>query len=178
MRNFTQPGNAQALTICLPTLTDLSLDSPITEEYAFIDLLSSLPSLRELHIHDFPTNLHPDEGPSYLPNLEILSYKGILAVQAIDFIEPLIIRSRIRVPIPTHHLNNMAVLKQAKIKVDQDSYVEKLSIAEYTDSHYAWEIFRMVKEAKKKYKFSHRSRPQTVELSGLHSNTNILASRN
>jgi hypothetical protein len=93
--------------------------------------------------------LHPDEDPSYLPCLEVLSYEGQLTVQAIDFIEPLIIRSRMRIESSGTYMPNlekMVVLRKVKIRADQVSETSEFSIAEYPDSQYVWEIMRMIKE--------------------------------
>jgi hypothetical protein len=144
-------------------LTALSLTCKINAEYDLIDVLCSLGSLQEFYLRDSNTEatreaglssiffemFHPDEDPSYLPRLEILSYEGQLAVQAIDFLEPLIIRSRMRggyLGMYTQNLEQMAVLRKVKIQADQVSETAEFSIAEYPDPQYVWEIMRMMEE--------------------------------
>jgi hypothetical protein len=161
------------------TLTHLTLECPLTgdSEYNLIEFLASDSisfTLKVLRIREYSIrkdrnvffldelvgaglsrtffdNLHPDEDPNYLPHLEVFEYEGFLAVQAIDFIEPLIIRSGVRAG-STYHTPNattmegMSILRKATIKADQDSEVASFSIAEYTDSHYVWEVTRMMEE--------------------------------
>jgi len=152
-------------------LTTLSLACKIHNEYNLIEVLSALSLLRELYLrdrgehynwdrrelyhwnrfdqgmlevtglsHTFFESLHPDEKPLYLPNLEVFSYEGNLAVL---FLEPLIIRSRIRAGNgPLTNLEKMAVLRKVKIQADQVS--SEFTIAEYPDSQYVWEVMRMI----------------------------------
>ncbi|EDR07252.1 uncharacterized protein LACBIDRAFT_328087 [Laccaria bicolor S238N-H82] len=160
-------------------LTCLTLEFLITAEleYQLIEFLSlpAISSLRELHIREYSIHgnllrhllgaglgrtffdvLHPDEDPNYLPHLEIIEYEGLLAVHAIDFIEPLIVRSRIRTrsddPPSYEDSKNLgisegvATLRKATIKADQYSEVASFSIAEYTDPHYVWEIIQLMEE--------------------------------
>jgi len=169
----------ESLSVCVPTtmhysnvftvphweadLKSLSLTCKISVEYDLIEVLSSLVSLRELCIRDCSTEATPEAGlssiffamldptadPPYLPCLEVLSYEGQLAIQAIDFIEPLIIRSRIRGESSGTYLPDLeriAVLRKVKIRADQVSEVAEFSIAEYPDSQYIWEIMRMMEE--------------------------------
>jgi len=111
-------------------ITRLSLSCVITKELELIDVLSALDSLRELYVRDINTEaapdfglsrtfidvLHPDEVFAYLPSLEVLSYEGNLVVQAIDFLEPLLIRSRMREgnARADGNLERIAVLKKKK----------------------------------------------------------------
>ena len=157
-------------------LTRLTLEFLITAEleYELIDFLAlpAISSLKELHIREYSIHdnllrhllgaglgrtffdvLHPEEDPNYLPHLEIFEYEGLLAVHAIDFIEPLIVRSRIRARSddpPSYEVSkNLGVsgvttLRKATIKADQHSEVGSLSIAEYTDPQYVWEIIQMM----------------------------------
>ena len=160
-------------------LTQLTLEFLITAEleYELIEFLAlpAISSLQKLHIreHSIHKNikrhllgaglgrtffdvLHPDEDPNYLPHLEIFEYEGLLAVHAIDFIEPLIVRSRIRArsddPPSYEDSKNLgisegvATLRKATIKADQHSEVASFSIAEYTDPHFVWEIIQMMEE--------------------------------
>jgi len=169
----------KSLSVCVPTtmyysnvftvpyweadLTSLSLTCKIRAEFDLIEVLSGLGSLRELYVQDISTeatqetslsrtffdNLNPDEDPSYLPCLEVLSYEGHLAVQAIDFLELLIIRTRIRGGSSgryTPSLEKIAVLRKAKIKADQILELAEFSIAEYPDPQYVWEIMRLMEE--------------------------------
>ena len=97
----------------------------------------------------FFNNLHPDEDPNYLPHLEVFEYEGLLAVQAIDFIEPLIIRLHMRhsgAGGSEATMEGMSILRKATIKADQVSEVAEFSIAEYTDPCYIWEVIRMMEE--------------------------------
>jgi hypothetical protein len=132
-------------------LTRLSLSCVITRESDLIDVFSTLDSLRELYIRDTSTEatpdfglsrtffdvLHPDEDSPYLPSLEVFSYEGNLVVQAIDFLEPLLIRSRIREGSSgtDGNLERIAVLRRVKIQADQSNSAE-FSIAEYPDTQY------------------------------------------
>jgi hypothetical protein len=159
-------------------LTRLTLEFLITAEleHELIEFLSlpTISSLKELHIREYSIHenltrhllgaglgrtffdvLHPDEDPNYLPHLEILEYEGLLAVHAIDFIEPLIVRSRIRARSddPPNYEDNknlgisgVATLRKARIKADQHSEVASFSIAEYTDPQYVWEIIQLMEE--------------------------------
>ncbi|PPQ75949.1 hypothetical protein CVT26_005852 [Gymnopilus dilepis] len=148
-------------------LTSLTLECRVDMEHDLIELLLSnslSSSLQELYIRHVPSErdaehteygltrtffelLHPDMDPNYLTCLRVLEYEGPLAVQAIDFIEPLLIRSRIRVvDIPRSMTDGMAVLRRAKIKADQYSAVSEFSIAEYTDAQYVWEVMRALEE--------------------------------
>lgn len=146
-------------------LTSLTLECFITQEYDLIDLLHALPSLEDLSIIDnseevvtgklsdnglgstFFELLHPDEETPYLPNLAMFSYIGILAVQAIDFMEPFIVRSLMRDSLRSaSDVDKVAILKKATIKANQYSEVAEFSIAEYSDPQYIWEIVRMVEE--------------------------------
>ena len=81
-------------------LTSSSLACAITREFDLIDVtlnsgqqhrghsrLQFEPHiLRVLHAEDFP----------YLPSFKVFSYDGNFIVQAIDFLQPLLIRSRVR----------------------------------------------------------------------------------
>jgi len=160
-------------------LTQLTLEFLITAEleYELIEFLAlpAISSLQKLHIREYSIHenltrhllgaglgrtffdvLHPDEDPNYLPHLEIFEYEGLLAVHAIDFIEPLIVRSRIRArsddPPSYEDSKNLgisegvATLRKATIKADQHSEVASFSIAEYTDPHFVWEIIQMMEE--------------------------------
>ncbi|KAJ3517030.1 hypothetical protein NLJ89_g745 [Agrocybe chaxingu] len=145
------------------TLTSLSLTYPIQEEFALIDLLFAwpFPSVRELHLTDSSKGQsesglttaffealqvnNPEEA--LLPRLEVFSYHGRLGVSAIDFLDPLIIRSRIRCfneNTITHSMvdldDSIAVLRKIEIKADQDAF----TIAEYTDALYVWELIRLM----------------------------------
>jgi len=73
--------------------------------------------------------LHPDEVFAYLPSLEVLSYEGNLVVQAIDFLEPLLLRSRMREgnSRADGNLERIAVLRKVKIQVSNSA---EFSIAE------------------------------------------------
>ena len=143
-------------------LTRLSLSCVITRESDLIDVLSALDSLRELHIRDTSTEatpdfglsrtffdvLHPDEDAPYLPSLEVFSYEGNLVVQAIDFLEPLLIRSRMREGCSRTdgNLERIAVLRRVKIQADQLSDSAEFSIAEYPDTQYVWEVMMMIEQ--------------------------------
>ncbi|KAF9483635.1 hypothetical protein BDN70DRAFT_276119 [Pholiota conissans] len=147
-------------------LTSLTIECILLAEHDLIDLLFSLDTLSELHIRDSESRLqryatmdhnnfglgrtffdvlHPDEEAPFLPNLEVFSYRGPLAVQAIDFIEPFIVRSRMR-GAQIADIHKVALLKQAVIVADQYSDVAEFSIAEYSDPQYIWELVRMVEE--------------------------------
>ncbi|KIM44090.1 hypothetical protein M413DRAFT_25570 [Hebeloma cylindrosporum] len=137
-------------------LTSLSLSCKITKEFHLIDFLSALGTLRELYIRDNSTEgtpefgvsstffdvLHPDEDSPHLPSLEVLSYEGNLVVQAIDFLEPLIIRSRVR--DGNENPDRLAVLRKVRIQADQVSDSAEFSIAEYPDTQYVWEVMMMM----------------------------------
>jgi hypothetical protein len=148
-------------------LTSLSMTCRITEDLDLIKVLSFLGCLREFYVRSLPglnirgrsvdetglsntffNALHPDENPSYLPLLEVLSYEGNLLVQGIDFLEPFIIRSRMRPHGGSSgtytNLEKIAVLRKVKIQADQLSDLGLSSIAEYPDSQYAWDILRMI----------------------------------
>ena len=143
-------------------LTRLSLSCVITRESDLIDVLSALDSLRELYIRDTSTEatpefglsrtffdvLHPDEDAPYLPSLEVFSYEGNLVVQAIDFLEPLLIRSRMREGCSRTdgNLERIAVLRRVKIQADQLSDSAEFSIAEYPDTEYVWEVMMMIEQ--------------------------------
>ncbi|CAA7269670.1 unnamed protein product [Cyclocybe aegerita] len=145
------------------TLTSFSLTYPIREEFALIDLLFSSPfsSIRELHLTDsnegrsasglttaFFEALQVDNPEdALLPRLEVFSYHGRLGLYAIDFLDPLIIRSRIRYfneNTLTHSTTDLddsiAVLKKIEIRADQNEF----TIAEYTDPLYIWELIRLM----------------------------------
>ena len=152
-------------------LASLTLNCPLTREYDLIELLQSIPSLETLHLINhvdvtrnrnfrpadtglgstFFEQLDPDEAAPYLPSLAVFSYSGILAVQAIDFMEPFIVRARVR-DAPQYApdepdapgTRKVARLRQATIRSDQYSDVAEFSIAEYSDSRYIWEVVRMV----------------------------------
>lgn len=137
-------------------LTSLSLSCKLTREFQLIDVLSALDTLRELYIQDNSTEgtpefglsrtffdvFHPDEDSPHLPSLEVLSYEGNLVVQAIDFLEPLIIRSRVR--DGNENLDRLAVLRKVRIQADQVSDSAEFSIAEYPDTQYVWEVMMMM----------------------------------
>ena len=145
-----------------PHITSLSLSCKITREFHLIDVLSALNSLRELYIRDSSTEVTPDFGLSstffdvlypeeeypHLPSLELFSYQGNLVVQAIDFLEPFVIRSRMRGGSSgaDGNLAKFAVLEKVKIQADQVSNSAELSIAEYPDSQFIWEIMTMMEE--------------------------------
>ena len=132
----------------------------ITKEFYLIDVLSALDSLREFYVRDISTEvspyfglsrtffdvLHPDEVFSYLPSLEVLSYKGNFVDQAIDFLEPLLIRSRMREGSSGTDGNweRIAVLRKVKIQADQVLNSAEFSIAEYPDKEYVWEVMMMI----------------------------------
>ena len=119
-------------------------------------------SLLELYVRDINTEaapdfglsrtffdvLHPDEVFSYLPFLEVFSYEGNLVVQAIDFLEPLLLRSRMREgnSRADGNLQRIAVLRKVKIQADQVSNSAEFSIAEYPDSQYVWEVMMMIEQ--------------------------------
>ncbi|KAF9483630.1 hypothetical protein BDN70DRAFT_990168 [Pholiota conissans] len=147
-------------------LTSLTIECILLAEHDLIGLLFSLDTLSELHIRDSESRLrryvtmyanniglartffdvlHPDKEAPFLPNLEVFSYRGSLAVQAIDFIEPFILRSRMR-GAQIADIHKVALLKQAVIIADQVSDVAELSIAEYSDPQYIRELVRMVEE--------------------------------
>lgn len=152
-------------------LTALTLKGPITREYDLIELLQGIPSLEALHLVNkvawpgafrptdtglgstFFEQLDPDEAAPYLPSLAVFSYSGILAVQAIDFMEPFIVRARVR-DAPEYApdepdapgTRKAARLRRATIRADQYSDVAEFSIAEYSDTRYIWEVARMVEE--------------------------------
>ncbi|CAA7266449.1 unnamed protein product [Cyclocybe aegerita] len=144
-------------------LTSLSLTYPIREEFTVIDLLFSSPfsALRELYLTDssmgqsesgltaafFEALQVDDPEEALLPRLEVFNYHGRLGVFAIDFLDPLIIRSRIRCfneNTITHSTvdldDSIAVLRKIEIKADQDEF----TIAEYTDALYVWELIRLM----------------------------------
>ncbi|KJA17349.1 hypothetical protein HYPSUDRAFT_1023963 [Hypholoma sublateritium FD-334 SS-4] len=152
-------------------LTTLTLKGPITREYDLIELLQGIPSLEVLHLVNnvarcdtfrladtglgstFFEQLDPDEAAPYLTSLAVFSYSGILAVQAIDFMEPFIVRARVR-DAPEYApdepdapgTRKVARLRQATIRADQYSDVAEFSIAEYSDTRYIWEVARMLEE--------------------------------
>ena len=152
-RRFTVPSSQSHIT-------SLSLSCRITREFHLIDALSALDTLRELHIQDSSTKstpdsglsciffdvLRPDEESLQLPSLEIFSYEGNLIVQAIDFLDPLIIRSRTRGGSSgaDGNLSKFAVLRKVKIQADQVSKSAEFSIAEYPDSQFVWEVMTMM----------------------------------
>jgi hypothetical protein len=152
-RRFTIPSSQSHIT-------SLSLSCKITKEFHLIDVLSALDTLQKLHIQDSSTEatpdaglsciffdvFHPEEEPPQLPSLEIFSYKGNLAVQAIDFLGPLIIRSRTRGGSSGRdgNLAKFAVLRKVKIQADQVSNSAEFSIAEYPDSQFIWEVMMMM----------------------------------
>jgi len=154
-RRFTIPSSQSHIT-------SLSLSCKITREFHLIDVLSALDTLRELLIRDSSTEatpdsglsciffdvLHPDEGSPYLPSLEVFSYEGNLVVQAIDFLEPLLIRSRMREGSSRTdgNLERIAVLRKVKIQADQVSNSAEFSIAEYPDIQYVWEVMMMIEQ--------------------------------
>jgi len=165
------------LEISKCNLTKLSLKCPINakNEYDLIELLSDdsiSPSLQELYIENhepqsleppnffdtglgrtFFENLHPDLNPSYLPQLEIIKYNGPLAVSDIDFLEPLVIRSKIRdrlgssgefLATRSNFDAQMATLRRVVIKGDQYAETTQFMISEYSDPHYIWEIINLM----------------------------------
>ena len=125
-------------------------------------MLSALDSLRELYIQDCSTEatpefglsrtffdvLHPEEDSPYLPSLEVFTYEGNLVVQAIDFLEPLLIRSRMRDGSSGtyENLEKMAIMRKVKIQADQVSNSAEFSIAEYPDTQYVWEVMMMMEQ--------------------------------
>ena len=143
-------------------LTSLSLSCVITREFDLIDVLSALDTLRELYILDSSTEatpdfglsrtffdvLHPEDDFPYLPSLEVFSYEGNLVVQAIDFLEPLLIRSRVREGSSGTDLKleKVAVVRKVKIRADQVSDSAEFSIAEYPDPQYVWEVMIMMEQ--------------------------------
>jgi len=140
--------------------TSLSLSCRITREFYLIDVLSALDTLQELYIRDTSTEatpafglgctffdvFHSEEESPYLPSLEVFSYKGNLIVQAIDFLEPLVVRSRMRSGSSgtDGQLEKFAILKKVKIQADQVSNSAEFSIAEYPDSQFVWEVMMMM----------------------------------
>jgi hypothetical protein len=153
LRRFTIPSSE-----C--HITSLSLSCKITKEFHLIDVLSALDTLRELYIQDSSTEatpdfglsrtffdvFHPEEEPPQLPSLELFSYKGNLVVQAIDFLDPLVIRSRTRGGREGRdgNLAKFAVLRKVRIQADQVSNSADFSIAEYPDSQFIWEVMMMM----------------------------------
>jgi len=143
-------------------LTSLSLSCKLTREFDLIDVLSALDSLRELYIQDCSTEatpefglsrtffdvLHPEEDSPYLPSLEVFTYEGNLVVQTIDFLEPLLIRSRMRDGSSGtyENLEKMAIMRKVKIQADQVSNSAEFSIAEYPDTQYVWEVMMMMEQ--------------------------------
>ena len=143
-------------------LTMLSLSCVITRDFDLIDVLSALDFLQELYIRDISMEatpdfglsrtffdvLHPDEDSSYLPSLEVFSYEGNLVVQAIDFLEPSLIRSQMREGSSgtNGNLERIAVLRKVKIQADQVSNSAEFSIAEYPDAQYVWEVMMMIEQ--------------------------------
>jgi len=163
-------------------LTKLSLKCRIDLKYEFdlIELLSDdsiSPSLQELYIEDYeppqngepnppkvfdtglgPTffeNLHPDRDPSYLPQLEHIEHNGPLAVLDIDFLEPLVIRSKIRdrlassgefLATRSDFDSQMATLRRVVIKGNQYSEETQFTVSEYSDPHFVWEIISLMDE--------------------------------
>jgi len=143
-------------------LTSLSLSCKLAREFDFIIVLSTFDSLRELHIQDSSTQatpewglshtffdaLHPEADFPYLPSLEVFSYQGNLVVQAIDFLEPLLIRSRIREGSSgtDGNLEGMAIMRKIKIQADQVSNSAVFSIVAYPDTQYVWEVMMMMEQ--------------------------------
>ena len=140
-------------------LTSLSLTCQITRESYLIDVLSDLDTLLELYIQDTSMETTPYFGLScrsfdvfhskkspYLPSLEVFSYKGNLIVQAIDFLQPLVIRSRMRGGSSgtDGNLAKFGVLRKVKIQADQVSNSEEFSIAECPDPQFVSEVTVMM----------------------------------
>jgi len=146
------------------SLTVLRLECYLPPESELIDLLYIMSTLIEVHIKDlsplrppdfdglnvdtpalsrvFFDVLHPDDDPTYLPKLEVLSFEGALSVQAIDFLEPALIRARVR---PSSELDApVSTLRRLTIKADQYSMLSQFSISEYSDPQYIWEVIRMM----------------------------------
>lgn len=172
---IVQPGRIEFTLYLLPfftrskcNLTSLTLECFLCVEHDLIELLISLDSLVELSIRDtevpvhrydhvepnrrglgrtFFDVLHPDdaEAAPFLPHLAVFLYKGPLSMHAIDFIEPFIVRSRMR-GAQSADLRGVAVLRRATVIADQYSEVAEFSIAEYSDPRYVWEVVRMVEE--------------------------------
>ncbi|PPQ67776.1 hypothetical protein CVT25_009081 [Psilocybe cyanescens] len=144
-------------------------------EFLSSDILSS--SLKELHILDYDTvsltknrkkiirrnkvqgacsgldhtffeNFHPYLFPHFLPHLETLEYRGILSAYAIDFLEPFILRSRMRDSEPGCMMDDIAaqgtaILRKVRIQADK-ALGKSFSIAEYPDPQYVWEVISMI----------------------------------
>lgn len=133
-------------------------------------------SLKELHIFDYDTmgivkkrkkiirrnkvqgafsglddaffvNFHPYIFPRFLSHLEVLEYRGMLSVEDIDFLEPFMLRSRMR-DLETENVmddiaQDTAILRRVRLQADKASG-KSFSIAEYPDPQYVWEVIRMV----------------------------------
>ncbi|PPR00227.1 hypothetical protein CVT24_004967 [Panaeolus cyanescens] len=140
-------GHSQAL------LTSLHLESTEFEEEDLIATLNLIPSLTHLiiHIANYPDNVYsekavlgqvffqrldPNHGGLFLPCLEEFEYQGGLIVNSIRFLEPFILRSQVGL--------SYAQLRSVKIRADQQSGIRKLSIAEYFDPQYIWEVLTMI----------------------------------
>ncbi|KAF9039098.1 hypothetical protein BJ165DRAFT_1496126 [Panaeolus papilionaceus] len=141
-------------------LTHLYLESSAFNESEIIFMLEMMPTLTHLSIHvtgypvapcsdatalsqTFFEQLNPDHTGSYLPRLEDFEYEGYLAVTAIDFLEPLILRSRVR-STNSEDVNATAVLRRVRIKAHQISDTCEVYISEYSDPEYIWEIMMMM----------------------------------
>ncbi|PPR00225.1 hypothetical protein CVT24_004964 [Panaeolus cyanescens] len=141
-------------------LTHLHLESTAFIESEIIFTLEMMPSLTHLSIHlkhypiaecndesalsqIFFEQLNPDQSGSYLPRLEEFEYEGYLSVSAIDFLEPLILRSRIR-STNSEDVNATAVLRRVRIKAHQICDTCEVIISEYSDPQYIWEIMMMM----------------------------------
>ncbi|KAH9475185.1 hypothetical protein JR316_0012296 [Psilocybe cubensis] len=91
---------------------------------------------------------HPYLFPDFLPRLEVLEYRGMLSVDDIDFLEPFMLRSRMRDldsgnatdGDPRH---DISILKRVRIQAEKAAGMS-FSIAEYHDPQYVWELIRMV----------------------------------
>ncbi|KAF8197033.1 hypothetical protein BJ912DRAFT_954579 [Pholiota molesta] len=154
-------------------LTSLTLECFLCVEHDLIELLITLDALVELYIRDteevplhrradspvdansrglgrtFFDVLHPDADAPVLPHLEVFLYQGPLSVHAIDFLEPFVLRSRMRgaqSAFVTDGIGEVALLRQATVVADQYSALAEFSIAEYSDPRYVWEVVRMVEE--------------------------------
>lgn len=93
-------------------------------------------------------NFHPYAFPHLLPYLETLEYRGTLYVGAIDFLVPLILRSRMREYEPGNEMDqiisqDITILRNIRIQSDR-TLGKPFKISEYPDPHYVWEIFMLV----------------------------------